>query len=59
MRDEKAHKLRTAMCGQTDKTEGVLASWSSGAPDDASGLVKPMKGQTIQGIAGPAHKVKP
>ena len=25
----------------------------------ASGLVKPMKGQTIQGVAGPALKVNP
>ncbi|SCM71979.1 hypothetical protein KL86DES1_20323 [uncultured Desulfovibrio sp.] len=41
------------VCGQADVREPQAPR------NTVSGLVKPMKGQTIQGVAGPALKVNP
>ena len=66
VRDEKAHKSRDALsrdvlCGQVGRQ--VCRQAEVPGPqvprNTVSGLVKPMKGQTIQGVAGPALKVNP
>ena len=66
VRDEKAHKSRDALsrdvlCGQVGRQVCRQADvLGPQVPrNTASGLVKPMKGQTIQGVAGPALKVNP
>ena len=66
VRDEKAHKSRDALSRDTlwaRSARQVCRQAEVPGPqvprNTVSGLVKPMKGQTIQGVAGPALKVNP